>query len=33
MPEILTPEAFQKLIETDLARWGKVVREAGIRVQ
>jgi len=32
-PATLTPEAFQKLIETDLARWGKVVREAGIRVQ
>jgi tripartite-type tricarboxylate transporter receptor subunit TctC len=32
-PATLTPEAFRKLIETDLARWGKVVREAGIKVQ
>ena len=26
-----TPEEFRKLIEADLARWGKVVKEAGIR--
>ena len=32
-PATLTPEEFRKLIETDLARWGKVVREAGIKVQ
>lgn len=32
-PTTLTPEAFRRLIETDLARWGKVVREAGIKVQ
>jgi tripartite-type tricarboxylate transporter receptor subunit TctC len=32
-PATATPEEFRKLIETDLARWGKVVREAGIKVQ
>ena len=32
-PATLTPGEFRKLIETDLARWGKVVREAGIKVQ
>jgi tripartite-type tricarboxylate transporter receptor subunit TctC len=32
-PANATPEEFRKLIETDLARWGKVVREAGIKVQ
>jgi tripartite-type tricarboxylate transporter receptor subunit TctC len=32
-PATLTPEAFRKLIEADLARWGKVVRDAGIKVQ
>ncbi|MGQ0749112.1 MAG: Bug family tripartite tricarboxylate transporter substrate binding protein [Betaproteobacteria bacterium] len=32
-PATLTPDAFRKLIATDLARWGKVVREAGIKVQ
>lgn len=30
-PATATPEEFRKLIETDLARWGKVVREAGIK--
>jgi tripartite-type tricarboxylate transporter receptor subunit TctC len=32
-PATTTPEEFRKLIETDLARWGKVVREAGIKAQ
>src|SRR5689334_5787328 len=32
-PATTTPEEFLKLIETDLARWGKVVREAGIKAQ
>ena len=32
-PAITTPEEFRKLIENDLARWGKVVREAGIKAQ
>jgi tripartite-type tricarboxylate transporter receptor subunit TctC len=32
-PATLSPEEFRRLIETDLARWGKVVREAGIKVQ
>jgi tripartite-type tricarboxylate transporter receptor subunit TctC len=32
-PATLTPEEFRRLIEADLARWGKVVREAGIRAQ
>jgi tripartite-type tricarboxylate transporter receptor subunit TctC len=32
-PATLTPGEFRKLIESDLARWGKVVREAGIKVQ
>ena len=30
-PVTTTPDEFRKLIETDLARWGKVVREAGIK--
>ena len=30
-PATTTPEEFRKLIESDLARWGKVVREAGIK--
>lgn len=32
-PATLTPDEFRKLIEADLARWGKVVREAGIKIQ
>lgn len=32
-PATSSPEEFRKLVETDLARWGKVVREAGIRIQ
>ncbi|HKA43507.1 MAG TPA: tripartite tricarboxylate transporter substrate binding protein [Burkholderiales bacterium] len=32
-PATLTPDAFRKLIQTDLARWSKVVREAGIKAQ
>jgi tripartite-type tricarboxylate transporter receptor subunit TctC len=32
-PATTTPEEFRKLIESDLARWGKVVREAGIKAQ
>lgn len=32
-PATSTPEEFHALIESDLARWGKVVREAGIKVQ
>jgi tripartite-type tricarboxylate transporter receptor subunit TctC len=30
-PATTTPEEFRSLIESDLARWGKVVREAGIK--
>ena len=30
-PATATPEEFRKLIETDLKRWGKVVRESNIR--
>ena len=30
-PATTTPGEFRKLIEADLARWGKVVREAGIK--
>jgi tripartite-type tricarboxylate transporter receptor subunit TctC len=30
-PATTTPDEFRRLIETDLARWGKVVREAGIK--
>ena len=32
-PATLTPGEFRRLIESDLARWGKVVREAGIKAQ
>lgn len=32
-PATTTPDEFRKLIESDLARWGKVVREAGIKAQ
>jgi tripartite-type tricarboxylate transporter receptor subunit TctC len=32
-PATTTPEAFRKLIESDLVRWGKIVREAGIKAQ
>ena len=32
-PATTTPEEFRALIESDLARWGKVVREAGIKAQ
>jgi tripartite-type tricarboxylate transporter receptor subunit TctC len=32
-PATSTPEEFRALIATDLARWGKVVREAGIKAQ
>ena len=32
-PATTTPEAFRALIESDLARWGRVVREAGITAQ
>ncbi len=32
-PATLTPAEFRRLIESDLARWGKVVREAGIKAQ
>ena len=32
-PATTTPEEFQALIRTDLARWGKVVKEAGITAQ
>ena len=28
-----TPEEFRALIESDLKRWGKVVKDAGITVQ
>ena len=32
-PATTTPEEFHALIRTDLARWGKVVKEAGITAQ
>jgi len=32
-PATSSPEAFRKLIASDLARWGRVVREAGIKAQ
>lgn len=32
-PATTTPEEFQALLNSDLQRWGKVVREAGIKVQ
>jgi len=32
-PATTTPEEFQALIRADLARWGKVVKEAGITAQ
>ncbi len=32
-PAITTPAEFRALIEADLARWGKVVRDAGIKAQ
>ena len=32
-PATTTPEEFRKLIETDLKRWGKVVKEANIQAQ
>jgi tripartite-type tricarboxylate transporter receptor subunit TctC len=30
-PATTSPEEFRALIESDLARWGKVVKEAGIK--
>jgi tripartite-type tricarboxylate transporter receptor subunit TctC len=32
-PATTTPEEFRALIRSDLARWGKVVKEAGIKAQ
>jgi tripartite-type tricarboxylate transporter receptor subunit TctC len=32
-PATSSPEDFRKLIASDLARWGKVVRDAGIKAQ
>ena len=32
-PATTTPSEFRALIENDLARWGKVVREAGIKAE
>jgi tripartite-type tricarboxylate transporter receptor subunit TctC len=32
-PVIATPEAFGKLIATDLAKWARVAKEAGIRAE
>jgi len=32
-PATSSPEEFRELIASDLARWGKVVREAGIKAQ
>src|SRR5688572_6357245 len=32
-PASMTPEEFRALIESDLKRWGKVVKDAGITVQ
>jgi tripartite-type tricarboxylate transporter receptor subunit TctC len=32
-PATTTPEEFHALIRTDLARWGKVVKDAGITAQ
>jgi len=28
-----TPEQFAKLIRDDIARWGKVIRDTGIKVE
>jgi hypothetical protein len=30
---ILNPDAFAEFIRTEYARWGKVIREAGIRME
>jgi tripartite-type tricarboxylate transporter receptor subunit TctC len=30
-PRTNTPDQFRALIESDLARWAKVVRDAGIK--
>ena len=32
VPLIMTPEAFDAQIRGDLARWGNVVRAAGIKI-
>jgi len=32
-PGILTPEAFGEFIRTEHGRWGKVIRDADIRLQ
>ena len=32
-PATTTPEEFRALIESDLRRWGNVVKEAGIKAQ
>jgi len=28
-----TPEAFRELVSKDIAKWGKVVREAGVTIE
>ena len=32
-PVITTPEAFGKLIVSDIAKWGRIAKEAGIRAE
>ena len=32
-PAVTTPDEFRELIATDLARWGRVVKDAGIKAQ
>jgi tripartite-type tricarboxylate transporter receptor subunit TctC len=32
-PATNTPAEFRALIESDLARWGKVVKDAGIKAE
>jgi len=32
-PVIASPEAFGKIIATDIAKWGRIARESGIRAQ
>ena len=32
-PRTMTPQQFRTLIERDVARWAKVVKDAGIKVE
>ena len=32
-PVIASPDAFGKIIATDIAKWGRIARESGIRAQ